>query len=176
MMVSRSVQSRGFTLVELIIVILIIGILAAIVMPRFTSASQTAAGAALMQDLRYIRTQIQVYASQHHSTPPGYPNGDMSASPSESVFLAQMLNPTSADGQVGTSNSPIFRFGPYLAEMPRNPVNQESLIKVLGNGELMPPTPPTGPTSFGWIYKPSTAEFRPYVPGQDENGTYFYDY
>ncbi len=166
---------RAFTLVELVIVVLIIAILAAIVAPRFSGASDLAGSSALLQDLRYIRQQIQVYRAQHFGVSPGYPGGDPNATPSEADFVAQMTNPTASDGSVGTSSSQTFRFGPYMAEMPINPINSSSAVMVVPNGSPLPP-PPTGPSVYGWLYKPETLEFRPYVAGQDENGRAFFDY
>jgi len=43
MTVRRTVRKGGFTLVEILIVVIILGILAAIVIPQFTSASRTPA-------------------------------------------------------------------------------------------------------------------------------------
>lgn len=171
----RRMRRGGFTLVELVIVILILAILAAIVAPRFSTASQVAGGSALLQDLRYIRQQIQVYRAQHHGVSPGYPGGDPTAPPTEADFIAQMTNPTSSDGTVGSSSSQTFRLGPYMAEIPINPINGSSAIFVVSNGSALPP-PPTGMTAFGWLYKPETLEFKAYLPGQDENGRAYYDY
>ncbi len=168
-------RDGGFTLVELIIVVLIIAILAAIVAPRFSGAANIAGSSALLQDLRYIRQQIQVYRAQHHGVSPGYPGGDPDATPTEADFVAQMTNPTASDGTVGSSSSQTFRFGPYMAEVPINPINGLSTVLVVANGSPLPP-PPTGPTSHGWVYKPETMEFKAYLPGQDENGRAYYDY
>jgi len=165
----------GFTLVELVIVVLIIAILAAIVAPRFSSASDMAGSSALLQDLRYVRQQIQVYRAQHHGVSPGYSGGNPDATPSEIDFIAQMTSPTSSDGSVGSSSSQTYRFGPYMAEMPINPISGSNAVLVVPNGSTLPPAP-TGPTVYGWLYKPETIEFKAYLPGQDENGRAYYDY
>jgi len=166
---------QAFTLVELVIVVLIIAILAAIIVPRFSGASDVAVSSALLQDLRYIRQQIQVYRAQHLGVSPGYPGGDPDATPSELDFIAQMTNPTSSDGSVGSSSSQTYRFGPYMAEMPLNPLGGSSAVFVVPNGSPLPP-PPTGASVYGWLYKPETLEFKAYAPGQDENGRAYYDY
>ena len=56
---------RGFTLVEILIVVIILGILAAIVIPQFTNASQNARESSLQSTLQTLRSQIQLYKLQH---------------------------------------------------------------------------------------------------------------
>src|SRR5438105_7518089 len=83
-------RERGFTLVEILIVVVILGILAAIVIPRFSDASHQARENMLKDDLRYLRLQVQVYKAQHRDLAPGYAAGDMSQAPTEADFAAQM--------------------------------------------------------------------------------------
>jgi len=83
-------RSRAFTLVEILIVVVILGILAAIVLPQFSNASQTARQNTLKDELRYLRTQIIVYAAQHNDVSPGYPGGVSSATPTVQAFTDQM--------------------------------------------------------------------------------------
>src|SRR5687768_17732927 len=88
----------GFTLIEMLIVIVILGILATIVIPQFSNASVNAKENTLKDELRYLRTQIVVYKAQHHDIPPGYPNGDRNAAPTGPDFIAQLTRPTDAFG------------------------------------------------------------------------------
>lgn len=54
-------RKTGFTLVEILIVVVILGILAAIVVPQFTSASNEAIKGALQSQLQTINTQIELF-------------------------------------------------------------------------------------------------------------------
>lgn len=61
----RIKNQKGFTLVELLVVISIIGILVAIAIPRFTSATATANTAKVQADLRIVDGAIQMYAANN---------------------------------------------------------------------------------------------------------------
>ena len=58
-------RRAGFTLVEVLIVVVILGILAATVLPQFTSSNDDARESVLVQDLQTLRSQIQLYKFQH---------------------------------------------------------------------------------------------------------------
>src|SRR2546423_13830091 len=63
-------RKSGFTLVEILIVVIILGILAAIVIPQFTNASQDARKSSLTSQLQTMRSQIELYKLQHVPTLP----------------------------------------------------------------------------------------------------------
>src|SRR5512137_530721 len=96
---------RGFTLVEILIVVVILGILAAIVIPQFTQASTEAKQNSLASDLQTLRSQIELYKVQHNDT-----------APLAATFANQMVYTSDIDGNVnGTSKarSGLFQYGPY---------------------------------------------------------------
>lgn len=62
---------KGFSLVELVVVILIIGILAAVAVPRFFSTSDRAVDGSAIQTLAVIRTAIELYTAENDNTLPG---------------------------------------------------------------------------------------------------------
>jgi general secretion pathway protein G len=61
----------GFTLIELVVVLLILGILAAIAAPRAFETSKTANDNGVRQSLGVIRSAIDTYAAQHSGVLPG---------------------------------------------------------------------------------------------------------
>src|SRR5947209_4556497 len=82
---------RGFSLIEIMIVVTILGILAAIAVPKLANASQVARENSLKDDLRQLRTQFGVYRSQHSNVCPGYPGGDAAQTPTAAALSDQLL-------------------------------------------------------------------------------------
>src|SRR6195952_4990518 len=62
---TRVARKSGFTLVEILIVVIILGILAAVVIPQFTNASQDARKSSLVSQLQTLRSQIELFKLQH---------------------------------------------------------------------------------------------------------------
>src|SRR3546814_525078 len=62
-------RGHGFTIVELLIVIVVIGILAAITVVAYIGISNQAADAALKSDLRQMAKQVQLYIAEHDDLP-----------------------------------------------------------------------------------------------------------
>jgi general secretion pathway protein G len=167
---TRRCRRVGFSLVEILIVVMIIGILAAIAIPKFSNASQTARVNALKEDLRLMRTQISVYKSQHAANP-GYPGGDTQQEPTAAVAADQLLKFTDGNGNVSDTQSNIFRWGPYLDAIPKNPVNGEAGFKILGPAEAF-----VADGTTGWLYQPLTGTFKANIVGVDDTGRTIIDY
>jgi type II secretion system protein G len=62
--------SKAFTLIEILIVVVILGILAAIVIPQFTKASEDAQGGNVQTQLATIRNQIELYRVRNNGAYP----------------------------------------------------------------------------------------------------------
>ena len=130
-------KNSGFTLVEILIVVVILGILAAIVIPQFTQASTEARENSLKANLQTIRSQIELYKIQHNDDLPGTVAGV--------DFEAAMTGTTDIDGaSTGTD------FGPYLQAIPVNPFTNDNVIDI---------TATPGNDAEDWDYDTTTGKF-----------------
>jgi general secretion pathway protein G len=133
----------GFTLVEILIVVVILGILAAIVIPQFTDASTQAKESALASDIQMMRSQLELYKIQH--------NDNLPDCTSQATFEADILEQTDQYGAPGTD------FGPYMGKIPSNPFVSGTTtddITFVDSGTV----PSDGTT--GWWMRSDTGEFR----------------
>lgn len=169
----RNGARQGFTLVEVLIIVAILGILAAIVFPEYQNHAQLAKEAAAKDNLRILRNAIAQYAAQHKDKPIGFVNGNYSSS--EAVAMAQLLFCTNQDGELSGNKEPNnnFIFGPYLPKLVENPFNGKENFTLLNESELFPTEPDN---STGWYYKPTTKEIKLNCQGVDSSGNKYYNY
>ena len=141
---------RGFTLVEILIVVVILGILAAIVIPQFTNASTEAKASSLKSDLQTVRSQIELYKIQHGDALPGTVSGVS--------FAAAMTGQTDAAGAVYVSGtSTTGPFGPYLQKIPTNPFSSSATVgQTVATGTASAAVS----TAAGWYFETDTGKFN----------------
>jgi prepilin-type N-terminal cleavage/methylation domain-containing protein len=168
----RRPKFRAFTLIEILIVVIILAILAVIVIPQFTSASQQARENTIKDELRYLRTQIAVYKAQHEDVPPGYSSGNPNSAPSCTSFADEMTEHTDINSNTSTTASSTFGYGPYLSQMPTNPINGDATMEMVPNNQPMPA--PDGTT--GWVYQPQTQQIMVNLTGNDSSGIAYSSY
>ena len=134
--------TRAFTLIEVLIVVVILGILAAIVIPQFTDASQQAMESSVVTQLQTLRSQIELHDIQFPLTPFD-PIGD----------------PQGWD-QLTTGGTDPGNNGDYLQMEPKNPMMNGDVTIALAVG-----------AGAGWIWAdPNTWGFSIYAPNQADTG------
>ena len=149
----------GFTLVEMLIVVAILGLLAAVAIPQFTSAKEDGRVAAMVSSLSIMRTAVDSYWSQHD----GFPGQKNSTE-----FTNQLCKTTNKAGKVGTGTG--YGYGPYLrrGQLPENPFTGTNTVRVVSKM----PSAPSG--KEGWIYDKVTGEVRGNVKGTTPDGIKLY--
>jgi general secretion pathway protein G len=143
----RSVK-KGFTLVEILIVVIILGILAAIVIPQFTSASDDARKNSLTSQVQTLRSQVELYKLQHTST-----LAELFAGTTDIEQWEVLTNKTTAGGAVDNTTG---KFGPYLQTLPINNLNGFSKVVVATVADETAYNPAD---DAGFIYDSGTGKF-----------------
>lgn len=164
---------KAFTLIEILVVVVLLGILATVILPLIAGSSISAQESSLACDLNMLRRFVLIYKTQHLEIGPGYPDGDTTQAPTEQAFLDQMTMSSNSEGQTAAIGTPGFKRGPYLMKIPVNPLNHLSTVQMLGDAENFPAN---ADGSHGWIYKAATSEVRSDSIGTNDGGKPYYDY
>ncbi len=141
-------RNKGFTLVEILIVVIILGILAAIVIPQFTEASNDARESSLASDLQTMRSQLELYKVQHLERSPAV---DETGAADTANFIARLTGRTDQDGKINAAG----KYGPYLQKFPTNPFASANKDQVSFGA-----TNPADGT-FGWWFDTATGRIAP---------------
>lgn len=153
-------RARAFSLVELVIVVVIIGVVAAIAVPRVTTASRRAKANALEATMASVRQAMELYYADHRKYP-GY--NPSTGAPVNANFPLQLTRYTDEAGNTSTTFGAPFIYGPYLREpFPANPINGLSNVYVKAT-----PASPSLIGGTGWLAVLSTGDFHPNVSAQD---------
>ena len=151
----NSKRSRGFTLVEVLIVVVIMAVLAAVVIPQFSSSTDDAKRSTAEFNLSTLRSIVQTYKAQHLGNSPAH-----DATKKE---LPGLLGKTLANGTIDAAGP----YGPYLVEFPENPYTQKKDVNLttkttLAAGDV------TANQAGGWLYNATTGQlFLDSNPGFD---------
>jgi len=126
-------RNSGFTLIEILIVVVIMAVLAATIIPQFSTSTKDAQDSQLDFNLHTLRSQIELYKVQHNGNYPPVDNN-----------LEVLTKKTNADHS--TTGTP--QFGPYVLEIPVNDRTSLATVK--------PSTDGTATGTAGWLYDAAT--------------------
>lgn len=128
-------RRSAFTLVEVLIVVVIMAVLAATIIPQFSDSSKDAKVSSVKFNLHTLRSQVQLYKSQHDGK---VPTAGM-------VELTKKTDPTGADGG---------DLGPYILELPMNPFTNSNTVLAATAATKAGLVNDTD----GWLYDSATGE------------------
>lgn len=119
-------RCRAFTLVELLIVIVVLAVLAAIVIPKFGDSGMRSREASLRSNLKIARNAVDLFKT------------DTGAFPASIADLAGASAPSNGKDSGGTSKAITATDykGPYLAEVPKDPVSGADLNYSVTSGSV----------------------------------------
>lgn len=166
--------NKAFTLIEILIVVCILGIIAAIIAPHFTKSATMAKEAAAKETLQMMREQLEIYKIHHNETRAGYVYGEIGVG---GTFIRQLIYCTDINGDFSPTKTPWgnYIYGPYLHDFPKNPFNNSFFVKNYPDGTEIADQA-TGSKTNGWLYKAETGELRIDWPGTDTEGVSHYEY
>jgi general secretion pathway protein G len=135
----RADSAGAFSVIELVIVIVIMGAVATIAVPRLIGASQRASAAALSGDTKALQRAIDFYIAEHGEFCPAA-GSDGTISTDGNAFANRLTSRTDDDGSINATGPN----GPYLTSIPINPYNAKNTIRVDGVD--------AGSNAGGWRY------------------------
>lgn len=176
-------HTRGFTFIELIIVVFIIGVLTAIIVPQFSNDGLKNREAALRARLNALRQAIYQYEAEHgdypgvNSTFASTCTGtSIEAATPEQEFWSQLQMYSNVEGQVcSRQDEGAFPFGPYLQTSGalENPVNGSNHVAVTSDGSYT--IVADGPDR-GWKYDNTIGVIIPNDETEDSQGNRYDSY
>ena len=173
----RNSKQKAFSLVELVIVIIILGVIAAIAIPRISSGSKNAGDAALRANLATLRNAIDWYYGEHNMIFPGAKlDGLGNAAESYEALVSQLTMYSKADGSCSADKNSAFPFGPYLRNgFPNLTVGLNAGKNTVNIVNQVTPLTSTPANGNGWVYNVATGQIIANADQVGNDGTTTFD-
>ena len=140
---STAQRTARMTIVDVALLVTVTAVVVAFSVPVIEKATQRAQVSTLLENLRILREQIELYKLQHAGRAPVLHNGG----------LPQLIRSTDVRGRLGPPGS-NFPLGPYLRSgVPVNPVTNRSIV---ARADTFPPEAASG--NGGWLYHQPTGQ------------------
>lgn len=155
-------RERGFTLIELMIVVILLGILAAIMIPQYSTSTEDAKVNSLKANLSHVRNAAELYYNQHNETYPGDVTSGVAGHANDDLwFVDQLVLYTKTDGSAKVSRDVAggFKYGPYVKEAALLPNPFNGLSTVLIDDATTDVTDRTADGTTGWKFYTKTGVF-----------------
>lgn len=137
---ARAARPGGFSLIELVVVVMILSIIAAIALRRVSGYADQSSANAARQDVSVLQLAIERYRAEHGN----YPDA--------AKFVEQLTAYSDVFGATSNERVAPFIYGPYIRKMPPVPLGP-------ARGSAKVATAPAD--DVGWVYDPVSGEIAP---------------
>ncbi len=151
-------KQAGFTLVEILIVVILLAIIAGVVIPQFTGSTEDAKLSTLKSNLGTLRNAVELYYHSHKETYPGDVTSNYGGhSTNAEFFVDQLTLYTDEDGEAVSVKDATHKFGPYLKKgVPVNPFDNDATVVIDDTEDDLAVAAPDG--SGGWMFFTQTGQ------------------
>jgi prepilin-type N-terminal cleavage/methylation domain-containing protein len=135
--IPRNRSRSGFTVIEITLVIVIVGLLAALAIPGFQKVRDHANISRFMNDLRVISTQFESYHFAHARWPGGTQPGELPPEMEGYVSEGSFRQPNAVGGQWTWYNNELTGIAVNYGGTDREHILYQRIAEQIDNGDLL---------------------------------------